>query len=1263
VVAPDGTVYKEFYGTGWQKGLPTGTEVWSAGVKQKWTTIGRTQDNTGLNYQLNPRVNETNIYDAAGNRRRSTTTYTTFALPSGASCSLPSDVYEYQSNATSVLRRSHTDYQYDTIFLNRHIIGLPAGKYLYDGNNVVQAKTLYGYDWPQWPEMLQATSAAAIQHDETNFGPGTAAGRGNLVMEQRWDASDPNNYSKVTELKTGYWTTGAAAFIRDPSGHQSNINYSDSFSDGNNSRNTFAYPTTFQDADLNSSYVQYNFDFGANTRKQGPPPAGQSQGVIQTITYDNAARIDRLTTTNTGAYTRYVYGPYYMQSWTSIISVADDSYAIQTFDGVGRVIGAASYHPGSAGGYKAQLTQYDNMGRIMKQSNPSEINAGWVPSGDDSAGWLYTQQSYDWNGRPLITTNTDLTTKSVSYGGCGCAGGEVVTLTDEGTLNGQRRQQKIYHDVLGREWKTEVLNWEGGSPYSATVSTFNVRDQVTQLRQYAGAEGSGTYQDTTTTYDGYGRLKTKHVPEQNTGTATTYDYFADDTIQKVTDGRGATATFNYNGRHLVGNVTYALAGSSTIYVSYGYDAAGNRIVMNDGLGHIDYAYDQLSRMLWENRFINGISNPLPSPDGAYKISYSYNLANQLQSLTDPFNSTINYGRNNTGKLTSVTGSVYAGVSSYVSNVQYRAWGALKSASYGNDSSSTTVYNARLQPSQFRLTENTHGWSYIREDYFYFADGRLRILTDLDDTPGTNPPWTQRYLSRHYEYDKAGRVSYGYGTDGPPFSQGYGYDEFNNLIYRNGSYYYQGGHQDTATFTNNRRNGWSYNANGQLLSNPASDTDDAHSLAYDAAGRLMTSIDYGGAGPNTTVTYNTGYDGDGVLIYESQVTAGGPTSSSAGYILRSTPLGGEVITRLNQSGNKSVTNVPAEGLLFARQTTQWPYVWPNGAYVGWTQRNPLGITENGKGVYDPLGNYIPFQQMNDPAPPPGSYNSSSMGGIAGSIANPNGSGMGCLMDGMPTSCYRVFRAINSGLAKGLQVGSTGNVHVDLLRLGIVIMEGPLHDDTHLWGIWVVMPGSQNGFEATRTEPNTPTTGSQATPCNVQIQGDRARATVAVALGEGTPFSMQNQLAKEQQGNAPADRPLTEQDFREEAYYMASVVANRFNTGNYASYQAVVNERGIFLGAANGWQRLTQLGNNGSEYCERARYILDALNYIFDQGHGTNNDFMFWRGVAQDDAPGGRRAFRQGDQRAANTDFMHMDPTSQAYDRLPYWTVNGWRIPRR
>ena len=81
-----------------------------------------------------------------------------------------------------------------------------------------------------------------------------------------------------------------------------------------------------------------------------------------------------------------------------------------------------------------------------------------------------------------------------------------------------------------------MLNWQGGSVYSATVNTYNVRDQVTQVRQYAGVEGSSTYQDTTMTYDGYGRLKTRHIPEQSTNANTVWDYNVDDTIQKITDG-------------------------------------------------------------------------------------------------------------------------------------------------------------------------------------------------------------------------------------------------------------------------------------------------------------------------------------------------------------------------------------------------------------------------------------------------------------------------------------------------------------------------------------------------------------------------------------------------------------------------------------------------------------------------------------------------------------------------------------------------------
>ena len=68
---PDGTIYKEFFATsGWQTGLTTGTEIWSGGVKRKWTTTAWTQDDVNLAYQKNARSYDASIYDEAGNRRR-----------------------------------------------------------------------------------------------------------------------------------------------------------------------------------------------------------------------------------------------------------------------------------------------------------------------------------------------------------------------------------------------------------------------------------------------------------------------------------------------------------------------------------------------------------------------------------------------------------------------------------------------------------------------------------------------------------------------------------------------------------------------------------------------------------------------------------------------------------------------------------------------------------------------------------------------------------------------------------------------------------------------------------------------------------------------------------------------------------------------------------------------------------------------------------------------------------------------------------------
>src|SRR5215212_1873774 len=104
LTAPDGTIYKEYYGTGWQRGLTTLSEVWSGGSRQKWTTTSWTQDNTAVGYEVNPRVIETSVNDGA-NLRRTVIDYGPYAQ-----WGLPYWVKEFASDGTSEIRHTFTDY-------------------------------------------------------------------------------------------------------------------------------------------------------------------------------------------------------------------------------------------------------------------------------------------------------------------------------------------------------------------------------------------------------------------------------------------------------------------------------------------------------------------------------------------------------------------------------------------------------------------------------------------------------------------------------------------------------------------------------------------------------------------------------------------------------------------------------------------------------------------------------------------------------------------------------------------------------------------------------------------------------------------------------------------------------------------------------------------------------------------------------------------------------------------------------------------------
>jgi YD repeat-containing protein len=1077
VTVPDGTYHKIFsHSTGWDKGLPLLTETYEGQTRQRQLTTAWTQDDTALPVPLNPRITETNTYDPATNRKRTRKTYQQLTFPDGTSCFLPQDVLEYQANATDVLRSTRTGYNADSAYTTRRIIGLVSERAVYEGDvagGTLVSRFTYHYDEVG---SIQG-SDAPVQHDNTNYTANFVIGRANLSSVKRFDV---NNISTFTATSSKYNTAGSVVSVKDASTHETTVSYTDAFAANGTTLDpakpfvTLAYPTTVNDADTFSAKARYNYDFGAVTWRQTPQPnvTINTLGPERTFTYDSLGRLERTTSLVNSARERYVYGPNYMESWSTVNNVADELHSVQVFDGAGRAIATAKNHPGSSGGFSGQITIYDAMGRAAKQSNPTETSIGiqppalvnpygWPASGDDST-WRYTEQTYDWKGRPLVTTNQDGTTRPASYSGCGCAGGEVVTLTDEGSIDAgvaKRRQQKIYSDVLGRTVKTEIVSWEGGSVYSATVHTYNARDQVKLIRRFAGAAPadvsdlscpSGTCQKTEMTYDGYGRLKTKHTPAQQTDPNNpastdhvTWEYNGDDTIQQVTDPRGTVATYTHNNRHLVTGVSYSLLSgvpttgpsgvAASASVTFSYDAAGNRKTMTDGMGHVNYNYDQLSRLTSELRHFSNLSGS--STGGNYTLTYTYNLGNELTSVTDPNGAQVSYNFDAAGRLSSVSGTPFS-VSTFVSNIQYRAWGAPKSVLHGNGRTAASTYDARMRISSYQLTIVPQDSLKLRNEYEYYADGRLKKMTDLDDHEPTiiGAPDTARHFSRIYDFDHAGRLSRAKGIkpsgveEDRPFTQSYSYDAFDNLTQRSGKYYYQQpATSDSAPFTNNRRLGSDYAADGQEIRSTSNGM--VRDWTYDAAGK-MVQVKETVTSTSQVSTYVTSYDGNGRQVRDFLQENATNTNT---YMVRSTVLGGRVITRLNNAGTKVSTVIDID----SRVTPARIGSGASGG-VGWTHIDPLGLSEGGdtKAVYDPLGNRVAWQPVpTGPSPLTYPRSSASFGGVGSAFGSAQD--RDCVLNDRPISCQELNRQVWLGVVNVVGRIGVHPVEAPYLPLGIAI----------------------------------------------------------------------------------------------------------------------------------------------------------------------------------------------------------------------------------
>ncbi|MBX3297457.1 MAG: RHS repeat protein [Acidobacteria bacterium] len=622
--------------------------------------------------------------------------------------------------------------------------------------------------------------------------------------------------------------------------------------------------------------------------------------------------------------------------------------------------------------------KYDILGRVKRQSVPTEVDANFDPAGDDQTrGWLWTHQRYDWMGRVVrrIATDGDPNAGSndsdvlISYAGCGCAGGLETTIQGEEIIekdwNGSnpvslgRRTQKIYEDILGRAWKTEVLNWNS-SVYLTTETAYDGRDQALTVTQTEAS--TSVSQVTSMTYDGHGRLKTLHSPRQDVNKSTVYNYNPDDSISDVTDARGAKMRYQYNNRGLVDTIDSILPEPSEIpaapAVGFEYDTVGNRTLMTDGLGTVNYEYDSLSRLTAETRaFTDNLANA--PAGGVYRLEYTYEIGGRLRSYKDPYGQQFYFANDKAGRGLSVTGNTaFAGVTGYVSSAKYRAWGGLKELHTGDGMRSETDYNNRLRPYSFKLKRPDNSL-VMDKTYDYYADESLRRVDDL----------LQNKFDRLNKYDhigniresKAGTLARGEISshyEDRPYTQLYSFDTFGRFRGRSGSYW-NTTYTYSYTYVNDRVTAytttgasnpslvWQYDADGREI---VSYTDFFRrgDQVYDAAGNLTKVIDYALTGNTPISEVQRYYDGDGREGKRTSRVFNTSTNTweerPARYFVVSSVFDGETVSKTDETGRKLETNVFAGGRMVARQLVYYGTLTGDLYQVEWKNQDNFGLSD-------------------------------------------------------------------------------------------------------------------------------------------------------------------------------------------------------------------------------------------------------------------------------------------------------------------------------
>jgi|GEM_PF-1366343 len=370
------------------------------------------------------------------------------------------------------------------------------------------------------------------------------------------------------------------------------------------------------------------------------------------------------------------------------------------------------------------------------------------------------------------------------------------------------------YDTLGNVTQiTDPLSRVTKQDYDALNRLIKVTDPNSGVTRYAydGQDHLTQVTDarnlvTSYTIDGLGNLNQTTSPD--TG-VTTHTYDVAGNLSTRTDAKGQLTRYQYDALNRVTYISYGDGSSATYVYDQGDNAIGRLSRVTDVSGVTQYSYDQYGRVIGETRTIG-------TQD--YTTRYRYD-SGHLTGLTYPSGRSVDYTRDSTGRISTVSTTAGGATVALVTQVAYQPFGPLRSLTFGNGQVYTRSYDLDGRVTGYTLNGQAQTVSYD-------AASRVTGVADAGDPANT----------RSYGYDQLDRITSELKAGS---SLGYSYDAVGNRTkFINGAattnYTYGADSNRLAQVAGSQTNAITIDPNGSTTGNGGSQ------FNYDARGRMVST---------------------------------------------------------------------------------------------------------------------------------------------------------------------------------------------------------------------------------------------------------------------------------------------------------------------------------------------------------------------------------------------------------------------------------------